>query len=127
MTGTSASTEETTPQTPDDEQYSLRGLWARHRRLSIAAIGLLVVLVAIVTLGVIGAGEWKVSDSTSCTAWSSANQSQQSDYASLYVREHGPLSKAAGVVAAINDGCTLAFSYDENDTISVLQAIRHEY
>jgi Flp pilus assembly pilin Flp len=122
MTGTSASI---------DGQLSLRRLVRDHKRVSAAAFAGIVVLVAIVVLGVIGSGSWKVADTTSCTAWSSANQVQQDGYAALYVREHGALSggatDAAGVIAAVNTGCTGAFGYDEADTVDVLQAIRGRY
>ena len=122
MTGTTASI---------DGQMSLRGLVRAHKRISAAAFAGIVLLVAIVVLGVIGSGSWKVADTTSCTAWSSANQVQQDNYAALYVAEHGPLAggvtSATGVIAAVNTGCTGAFGYDEADTVDVLQAIRGRY
>jgi len=72
-----------------------------------------------------------VSDSTSCSGWSSANQVQQHAYARLYVQEHGSLSNgardAASVEAAINKGCLQAFGSDVADNVTVLQAINDQY
>lgn len=132
MTSTSASTQGAPPPGPGDEAPSLRAFIARNKRLSISAITVVVALLAaVVILGVAGSGAWHVRDSTSCSGWSSANQSQQTAYARLYVNEHGALpsgaSDLASVKATIDNGCLSAFGYDEADTVNVVQAIKGQY
>jgi hypothetical protein len=132
MTSTSASTEGTPPQGPGDEALSLRAFIGRNKRVSIAAITVVVALLAaVVILGVAGSGAWQVRDSTLCSGWGSADQVQQTSYARRYVREHGPLpngaSDPASVKAAIDSGCLGAFGYDEADTVNVVQALNGRY
>jgi hypothetical protein len=111
------------------ERLTLRRLAAQNRALSFGALVVLVALAAMIVLGAVQSGPWRVSDSTACSTWGSANQSQQADYARLYVREHGalPTRDATSVEDAINLGCTQAFSFDEADAVTVLQAIRRQY
>ena len=127
----SASTEGPSPQSDDGEQWTLRRLIARNKRVSLAALALIVVLLAGIVVEAVASRAAKVSDATSCSAWGSANQVQQAAYAALYVREHGALPSRArdvgSVETAINNGCIQAFSFDESDTVTVLQAINHQY
>jgi hypothetical protein len=113
------------------ERLTLRSLVAQNRKLSLAALAVLVALAAMIVAGAVQSGPWRVSDSTACSTWGSANVSQQTAYARLYVREHGPLPNrardATSVEDAINLGCAQAFSFDEADAITVLQAIRRQY
>ena len=48
-----------------------------------------------------------------------------------YVKEHGPLpsgaSDAGTIEGVIDSGCTQAYGFDEADTITVLEAVRHQY
>ena len=129
---TSASTDGARPRGPGGESPSLRAFIARNKPIAISAIAAVILLLAaVVALGVVGSGGWHVRDATSCSAWSSANQDQQSTYARLYVAEHGPLPSGArdpaSVKAAIDNGCLSAFAYDEADTVNVSQAINGRY
>jgi hypothetical protein len=127
----SASTEGPPPPGDGSEQWTLRRLIARNKRVSAAVLALIVVLLAGMVVEAVASRAAKISDATSCSAWSSANQLQQSAYAALYVREHRALPSrardAGSVETAINDGCIQAFSFDESDTVTVLQAINHQY
>jgi len=100
---------------------------ARYKGLSAAALALLVVMLGFFALEILGPRAGPVSDSTSCSQWSSANEAQQSAYAGLYVKEHRSLPSgardAASVLAAINTGCMQAFGSDVPDTVNVVQAI----
>lgn len=120
-----------TPQGYSPEDLRLRTLIARHRWISLSALGVLVILVVMFLVAVLGPKAGAVTDSTSCSQWGSTKQTEQAAYARLYVREHGPLSDGASSVgaveAAINNGCLAAYGSDEEDTVSVLQSIRGEY
>lgn len=102
-----------------------------HKRLSGGLLVLVVLFVVLFVPALITAGSWKVTDSSPCSSWSSANQAQQTAYARLYVREHGPLPSGAtsptSIESAINGGCTAAFAYDEADNVNVIQAINGRY
>jgi hypothetical protein len=95
------------------------------------ALALLIAMLAFFALEILGPRAGPVSDSTSCSQWSSANQAQQSAYARLYVKEHGSLRggarDAASVLAAINTGCMQAFGSDVPDTVNVVQAISQRF
>jgi hypothetical protein len=110
---------------------SLRALALRHKGLSLTVLALLILFVAVLVPAIVGAGSWKVADSTACSAWGAANQAQQTAYARLYVKEHGPLPSGAtsptAVETAINNGCTAAYDYDEADSVNVVQAINGRY
>ena len=130
MTGISTLTQPTAPQGGAD-QWSTRSLIAAHKRGSVVAVTLLAVLVAMFLVAVLGPRGAAVTSSTSCSSWGSASQLQQQAYANLYLREHGHVSRGgsnvASVAAAINSGCTAAFASDEEDTVSVVQAINGQY
>ena len=115
----------TTPK--DDELWSVRALVARHKLAGLGAAALIAVTLAMILVAVIGSRGGAVSDATTCTQWSSANQSRQTAYARLYVREHGALAGGAtstgSVIAAINTGCNQAFDEDVSDNVTVVQAI----
>jgi hypothetical protein len=128
LTRVSGTTERESPVDPATEVWTTRALFARHKVVGISAVALLVLLIAFVAGGLLSASPVVVSDSSTCSTWSSANQTQQQAYAARYVREHGAVpggSRAASsVVAAINAGCTQAFDNDVEDTITVVQAIK---
>lgn len=119
------------PQHNGDERWTTRALIARHRRLSIAAVAVFVVMVVTIVLGITGSSRGAVSDTTSCSGWGSANQNQQQAFAALYIREHGALPSGAtdlaSVEAAINKGCMQAYGSDVADTVNVYQAINKQY
>lgn len=131
MTSTGASTDLTTPPSYGDDIWTMRKLIARHKRLSIGSLALLVVMLALLVAAIAGSTAGAVGDTTSCAGWGSANQDQQQAYAALYVREHGSLPSgardAASVEASINRGCMQAFGSDVADTVNVYQAINHQY
>jgi hypothetical protein len=107
--------------------WTTRALFARHKAIGISAVVLLVLFVAIVVGGILASSPVVVNDSSTCSTWSSANQTQQQAYGARYIREHGPPSNtvrtAGGVVAAINAGCTEAFDNDVQDNVTVVHAI----
>jgi len=110
------------------EVWTTRALFARHKVLGIGAVALLILLVAIILAGILGTNTVVVTDSSTCATWSSASQTHQLAYGRQYVREHGALSggdrSPAGVVAAINTGCTTAFDNDAEEDVTVVQAIK---
>jgi hypothetical protein len=113
------------------QQPSIRRYLLQHKRASLAVLAVLVVLVGPVVPELVATGTWKVTDSTSCQSWSSANPRQQTAYARLYVQRHGSLANGATSPArieyAVNYGCLQAFGYDEADQVTVLQAIDGKY
>jgi hypothetical protein len=126
-----ASTEGALPDGLEMEHWSLLAFIVRDKRLLFGVLAVLVVVVAVATLEIVGPKVTIVSDSTPCSQWGSANDSEQDAYAALYVREHGAVpgggTTVNDVLASINFGCVQAFSSDEEDTVSVLQAIRGQY
>lgn len=111
-------------------QPSLRAVAAKHKWLTLGGLAVVILLAAAVILGTLGARMSRVSDSTSCSGWSAATQAQQSTYAALYANGHGlpsGIRNAAGVEEAINRGCIEAFSFDEADTVTVVQALKRQY
>lgn len=130
MADTSASTDGGT-QVQDTWPPPLRTLVVRHKVASLIALAVVVVFFAILIPEFLTAGKLKITDSTSCQAWSTAKPKQQAAYSRLYVRLHGALShgatSTASIEAAVNYGCIQAYAFDEADTITVLQAIRREY
>jgi|GEM_PF-4835845 len=112
-------------------QPSLRALVLKHRWIAVGALVLVLLFGVLLIPEIVTAGRWKVTDSTSCSAWSSANSRQQAAYARLYVRRHGSLENGAtspaAIEGAINNACLQAFAYDEADNVTVLQAINGQY
>ncbi len=88
-------------------------------------------MVAMILVAVLGAKGGVVNDATTCSQWSSTNQTQQLAYAKLYFEKHGPLpdgaTSPASVIAAINNGCEQAFGEDVSDTTTLVQAISGKY
>lgn len=125
MTDITASTE---PAGRELDAWTARALVARHKAVAIGTLAVVVLLIAFTVAGIASSGQLVVSDASTCTAWSSANYTQQRAYAARYVREHGSLPggarDAASVLAAIDNGCDQAFSNDVQDTITVVQAIQ---
>jgi hypothetical protein len=128
MTSASGSTERAAPADQTAEVWTTRALIARHRRLGVTAVALLVLFLAIIVGGLLASSPAVVRDSSTCSTWSSANQSAQQAYAVRYVREHGPLATGATapatVVAAINAGCTEAYDNDVQDSVTLVHAIQ---
>ena len=118
----------TTDAAPNIAPWTARGLIASHKKASLVIAGLCVLTVGFSVLMAVGPIAGAVTDSTTCTQWGSTNVNGQDAYASLYVREHGPVSRRwgpapAGVVNAINAGCFKAYGEDVSDQTNVVQAI----
>jgi hypothetical protein len=112
--------------------WTIRGLIAGHKLAALGALALIAVLVAMIVIPALGTKGGAVGDSTSCTQWGAANVDQQNAYGRLYISEHGQVSPrwgaaAAGVINAINAGCTQAFGENVSDTATVVQAIRRTF
>lgn len=111
----------------DGKLRTIRGLIARHKPAALAVAGIIAVMLAMILVSLLGSKAGAVSDSTTCTQWGAANQDQQTAYARLYMREHGPPrgvgTSPASVIAAINNGCIQAYGDDVSDTVTVVQAI----
>jgi hypothetical protein len=116
------------PPVPGTEQWTIRGLVSTHPTAALVAAGLIAILVGTFLFVALGAKAGAVTDGTTCTQWGSANDTRQTAYAELYVREHGPVprwgSSPAEVIAAINTGCDVAYGDDVADQATVVQAIR---
>ena len=84
-------------------------------------------MLAMTLVAIFGPKAGAVTDTTTCSQWGSANQDQQTAYAKLYLREHGPVrggvASPASVITRLNNGCTQAFASDVSDTTTVVQAI----
>jgi flagellar basal body-associated protein FliL len=107
--------------------WTLRGVLARHKWIALGIAAVVAVMVAMILVAALGSKGGAIGDATTCSQWSSSNQTRQIAYARLYVREHGARLAAepspASVIAAINRGCNQAFGEDVSDTVTVLQAI----
>lgn len=125
------STNAPTATAKDGRPWTLRGLIAEHRVAAWTVAALIAVMVAMIVVTFLGARAGAVTDATTCTTWGSSNQSQQSAYARLYVREHGALrggvTSPASVINAINNGCNEAYADDVSDNTTVIQAITGDF
>jgi hypothetical protein len=114
------------------ERSNARTLILRHKVAFIGGIALLFALVAVMAATVLlSSSREALSDSSSCSEWSSASQAQQNAYSHLYVDEYGALlSRGLDVISiesAINRDCTRAAYLGESDELSLYAAIRHRY
>jgi len=114
------------------ERSTLRTVISRHKGPFAGAIAFLFVLVAVtVAPAFLGSSGGALSDSTSCSEWSSASQAQQSTYSHLYLNEYGALPSGArdvnSIKSAINNACIQAAYLGEADDVSVVAAIKHQY
>ena len=112
--------------------WTVRGLFAKYRKASLVATGVLLAMVVSLVLAVaLGSNAGAVTDTTTCTQWGSMTQDRQTTYAELNVREHGPVaqygSSPVAVIDAINVGCGLAYGDDVSDTTTVVQAINRTF
>lgn len=116
----------------DTVPWTIRGLIASHKMAALGVAALLAVMVAAIAVAALGAKAGAVTDATTCAQWGSANQGRQNAYATLYVREHGPVAPRwgpapDGVINAINAGCDQAFGEDVSDSVTVAQAISRNF
>jgi hypothetical protein len=128
MTDASAYTDPAAESGDASETWTTWGLISKHKIAAGVGVVLVLLLLVIVVGGLVSAKPVVVSDATTCTAWGSANQTQQRVYALLYVREHGPLPDGArdpaSVIAAIDNGCGEAYVNDVEDNVTVVQALQ---
>jgi len=72
-----------------------------------------------------------LSDSSTCSAWSSATSAQQTAYAHLYITEHassvGGGLGTANVASTINGDCNHAAYLGEADDVSIVAALNHAF
>jgi len=54
-------------------------------------------------------------------------QAAQSYAGMQHVSPPKPWSDAGTIEGVIDDGCTRAYGFDEADTVTVLEAVRHQY
>jgi hypothetical protein len=116
-----------TPVVDGRPPWTVRGLIAAHKWLTVAVAAVLAVMVAVSLVAALGPKAGAVTDATTCAQWGSTTQDQQTAYARRYIREH-PLPASAGetpatVIGAINNNCMTAFSEDVDDTTSVARAL----
>jgi hypothetical protein len=112
--------------------WTIRGLIGSHRLAALVIVAVCAATVGIFAVVALGPRAGAVTDSTTCAQWGSTNVTDQDAYARLYVREHGPVSRAwgpmpTGVVNAINAGCYQAFGEDVSDQATVVQAISRNF
>jgi hypothetical protein len=116
----------------DFAPWTIRGLIASHKVVSLVIAGLCAATVAVLVLVALGPRAGAVTDSTTCAQWGSSNVNRQQAYARVYIKEHGPVSSGwgpapQGVINAINAGCYEAFGEDVSDTATVVQAISRDF
>jgi len=120
------------PQGQEVELWTFRGLVAKYPKASFAVAGLFAAMVVSLVLAVaLGTSAGAVTNATTCTAWGSTTVTQQTAYAELYLRQHGPVRNWGGtpadVLNAINWGCGVAYGDDVADTATVVQAINNDF
>jgi Flp pilus assembly pilin Flp len=110
---------------------TLRRFVLAHKRASAVALGVLAVIVALAVVTGLDSRVSRIADASPCSLWSSATQRERDAYATRYVKDHGPLPSGASdpgtIEGVIDDGCTQAYGFDEADSVTVLQAVRHQY
>lgn len=111
---------------------SLRELMVRHKLIAGGLLLAVVLVVAATAVTVLSKpGPSVLADSSTCSAWSAANQVQRSDYARLYISEHpGTKISALGrsrLQLLINADCTDSAYLGESADISLIAAINHAF
>jgi hypothetical protein len=114
------------------ERPSVRTIVRRHKAATAGAIAVVLVLLgAMVAAALPSAKAGALTDSSTCSAWSSATQAQRSAYAHLYITEHGSSVSgglgAANVESTINGDCNHAAYLGEADDISIVAALNHAF
>jgi len=112
-------------------QPSLGAFLSKHRFLALSAAAAILLLAGFTAAGIATSSAAPLSDTTTCTRWSSAHQAQQDGYAALYLREHGSLRNGArdtlSVENVIDNSCLQAFSSDVEDQVTLLQAAHGDW
>jgi hypothetical protein len=111
---------------------SFKALLLAHRAASAAGLVLLLVVVAVMAAPAFSSSSaGPLSDSASCSQWTTTSQAQRSAYARLYLNEHisllGPGPTAGSIESVINTGCTRAAYLGDGDEVTVVGAIKRQY
>lgn len=114
------------------EWPTLRTIVRRHKAATAGAIAVVLVLIGVMAEAALpSANAGALSDSSTCSAWTSASQSQQTAYAHLDITEHGSNVSgglgAGSVESAINGACNHAAYLGEADDISIVAALNHAF
>ena len=114
------------------EAPSLKAIILRHKAVAAAAFAVVLVLIGVMAAAALPSAKGgALSDSSTCSAWSSATHAQQSEYARLYITEHGShvnggLSPAS-VESATDSACSHAAYLGEADDVSIVAALNHAF
>ncbi len=111
---------------------SFKTLVLAHKAASAASLVLLLFVVAVMAAPAFSSSSaGPLSDSTSCSEWSSSSPAQRNAYARLYLTEHvsllGKVPTAPSIESVIDTGCTHAAYLGQGDEVTVIGAIRHQY
>ena len=111
--------------------WTVRALVRRHKLAAAVAAAFILITAGTFVAAVIVPRNGAVGDSTSCLQWGSSSQTQQQAFGELYLARHGNVAQqvpgVAGVENAVDAGCLAAFSSDEEDSVTVLDAIEKRY
>jgi hypothetical protein len=115
----------------ESAELTVRALIRGHRAVAAGAAAIVLITAALFLAAVLAPRNGAVVDSTSCSQWGSSSQSQQQGYALRYLDQHGNVPHqapgVAGVEDAVNAGCMAAYASDEEDSVTVLDAIQKRY
>jgi hypothetical protein len=112
------------------EAPSIKAIILRHKAATAAAVAIVLVLVGVMVAAALpSARAGALSDSSTCSSWSSATGAQQAAYARLYVNEHlgGAGRDASAVQKALNSACNHAAYLGEGDDVSVVAALNKAF
>ncbi len=114
------------------EWLTLRTIVRRHKAATAGALAIVLVLIGVMAAAALpSAKAGALSDSSTCSAWSSASRAQQSGYAHLYITEHGAGVSggldAGSVESAIDGACNHAAYLGEADDIGLVAALNHAF
>jgi hypothetical protein len=114
------------------EQFSLSALVAGHKRATAAIVVVVVAMIALTVVPALaGTSSSALSDSATCSQWTTAPSKQQTAYGHLYLQEHRVAPDtdvdADAVTRAISKACVQAAYLGEADDVSLVAAFRHEF
>ncbi len=116
---------------PEAADWTVRALVRRHKLAAAGAAATVLIIAAMFVAAVVVPRNGAVGYATSCLQWGSSSQAQQQAFAGLYLGQHGNMPHqapgVAGVENAVNSGCLAAFNSDEEDSVTVLDAIEKRY
>lgn len=114
------------------EWPNVRTIVRRHKAATAGAIAVVLVLIGVMVAAALpSAKAGALSDSSTCSAWSSATSAQQTAYARLYITQHGSsVSGGLGtrdVESTITGDCNHAAYLGEADDVSIVAALNHAF